>query len=290
MKLNSNVRLPIWLKLCLFFIIWFALLIIFEILSLYLIHELTEFSQKKRTLPVRIIGHLFQLTATLSSIWIFTKFIDKIPFVSLGFHLKNRGKDIASGIVLGFAIMAIAYFILVSLDEIMFDSHIIHIKSIVFSVIFFISVSVLEEVLCRGYILGQLLQTSNKYTALVISSVIFTALHSLNPNIGTIPVLNLFLAGILLGITYIYTKNLWFPIALHFSWNFFQGSVFGFEVSGQKLYSIIQQTRSQDNFINGGSFGFEGSLLATFMMIISIFMIWRYYERKSKRTLSGVEM
>lgn len=273
------MHLPIWLKLCLFFITWFALVIVFEILNFYLIPESIGFSPKINTFSKRIIDHLFQLTATLISVWLFTKYIDKVSFVSIGFHIKGRIKDIVSGIFLGFAIMAIGYIFLISLNEIVFDFYLIDIKSIVLSIIFFISVSVLEEIVCRGYILGQLLQTSNKYVALALSSVIFTALHSFNPNMGTIPVFNLFLAGILLGITYIYTKNLWFPIALHFSWNFFQGSFFGFEVSGQKFYSIIQQTRSEDNFINGGSFGFEGSLLATFMIIVTIFVIDRYYRR-----------
>jgi len=273
--------LPTWLKLCLFFITWFALLLFFEILSFYLVPELSEFSPKIRTFSTRIIGHLFQLTATLSSIWIFTRYIDKVPFISIGFYTKGRFKEFVSGFFLGVIIMVIAFFLLLSLNEIAFDSYILNLKSIVFSIIFFMSVSMLEETLCRGYILGELLKSSKKYVALVVSSCIFTALHSFNPNMATIPVLNLFLAGILLGIAYIYTKNLWFPMALHFSWNFFQGTIFGFEVSGQKLYSVIQQSRTEDNFINGGNFGFEGSLLATLLMLIVIFMIDWYYGKKT---------
>ncbi len=273
--------MPTWLKLCLFFITWFTFSVISEIISIGLLPQFSNKVNAIHTLPVRTIKHLFQLVATLTSIWFFLKFIDKVSLISIGFHTKGRLKDILLGIVLGFVIMAIAYSLLINLNEITFDSYLIDLKSIVYSIIFFISVSVLEEALCRGYILGQLLETSNKYVALVISSIIFTALHSLNPNMAAIPVLNLFLAGILLGITYIYTKNLWFPIALHFSWNFFQGSIFGFEVSGQKLYSVIQQTRPEDNVLNGGNFGFEGSLLATFMLLNAIFFIWRFYEKKT---------
>ncbi|QHI38621.1 hypothetical protein IMCC3317_40150 [Kordia antarctica] len=265
-------------------------MLVFEIISQSLLPQFSEKISIVYRLPIRTISHLFQLVATLSSIWLFTKYVDRVPFISIGFHLKGRFTDIISGIFLGFAIMAIAFFLLINLNEITFDSYFVDTKSILFSILFFISVSVLEEALCRGYLLNQLLQTSNKYVALILTSVIFTALHSFNPNMATIPVLNLFLAGILLGITYIYTKNLWFPIALHFSWNFFQGPIFGFEVSGQKLYSIIQQTRMEDNLLNGGKFGFEGSLLATLFMSITIFGIWRYYKKKSKRTLSGVEM
>lgn len=278
--MKSKSDFPVSLKLCAFFITWFISLIIFGTFNALLIPEALEFNPKIYTFSVRVISHLFQLVATFFSVWIFTKFIDQVPFISLGFHLKNRWKDIIFGIFLGFIIMMFGYFILIQLNEINFSSYLIETKSILLSILLFTSVSVMEEVLCRGYILGQLLEVSNKYIALIISSAIFTALHSLNPNMATIPVLNLFLAGILLGITYIYTKNLWFPIALHFSWNFFQGPIFGFEVSGQEFYSIIQQTRIEDNLINGGSFGFEGSLLATFLMLISIFLIDQYYRRK----------
>ncbi|MBC8753595.1 CPBP family intramembrane metalloprotease [Kordia sp. YSTF-M3] len=279
--MKSKSSFPIWLKLCLFLVTWFVLLLVFEIISQSLLPQFSEKISPIYKLPVRTVNHLFQLVATLSSIWLFTKYIDKIPFISIGFYTKGKLKEFVSGFFLGAIIMAIAFFLLLSLNEIAFNSYWIHIKSILFSILFFTSVSVLEETLCRGYLLGQLVETSNKYVALVVSSIIFTALHSFNPNMATIPVLNLFLAGILLGITYIYTKNLWFPIALHFSWNFFQGPIFGFEVSGQKFYAVIQQTRFEDNLLNGGSFGFEGSLLATFLMLIVIFGIWRFYERKS---------
>ncbi|WP_420572311.1 CPBP family intramembrane glutamic endopeptidase [Kordia sp.] len=280
MKANTTVFLPTWLKLCLFLITWFCFLIVFELIHILLIPEATEFSPKLHTLSTRVIGHLFQLAGTIFSVWIFTKYVDKIPFTSLGFDVKNRWKDILFGIFLGFIVMAFGYLLLENLQAITFNAYNIKAKDILYSIVFFISVSLMEEILCRGYILNQLLETNNKYVALVISSIIFTALHSLNPNMAFVPVLNLFLAGILLGITYIYTKNLWFPIALHFSWNFFQGPIFGFEVSGQTFYSMIQQTRTEDNLLNGGSFGFEGSLLATLIMIVVIFLIDRYYRKQ----------
>jgi membrane protease YdiL (CAAX protease family) len=279
--LKSKSSLPAWLKLCLFLVTWFIFSVVFEIISQLWFPLADKESGGITSLPPRTFSRFFSLVATIASVWIFTKYVDKTPFISIGFHLKNKFKDIVIGIFLGFIIMAIAYFLLVSLNEIAFDSYFLDTKAIIYSILFFMLVSLIEEILCRGYILGQLLETSNKYTALVVSSAIFTALHSLNPNMETIPVLNLFLAGILLGITYIYTKNLWFPIALHFSWNFFQGPIFGFEVSGQKFYAVIQQTRIEDNVLNGGSFGFEGSLLATFMMLIAIFGIDRYYRRKT---------
>nr|WP_235817831.1 CPBP family intramembrane glutamic endopeptidase [Formosa haliotis] len=96
--------------------------------------------------------------------------------------------------------------------------------------------------------------------------------------------LNLFLAGILLGITYTYTKNLWFPIALHFSWNLFQ-TLFGFNVSGQDFYSLIEFKITDNNMINGGDFGFEGSIFSVIAQVLAIGAIWFYYNKNQPKTL-----
>lgn len=81
------------------------------------------------------------------------------------------------------------------------------------------------------------------------------------------------------SLPYIYTKSLWLPIAMHFSWNFFQGTVFGYNVSGHITYSLIAQTRLADNIWNGGKFGFEGSVLSVVFQIIAILFLWWFYHR-----------
>lgn len=118
----------------------------------------------------------------------------------------------------------------------------------------YVFVALTEELLVRGYVLSNLMDSMDKYWALVISSVIFSILHGGNPSFGWLPALELFLAGILFGIPYLYTQNLWFPIALHFSWNFFQGTVLGFKVSGQEHYSVIQLAYESENLWNWGKF------------------------------------
>jgi hypothetical protein len=98
-----------------------------------------------------------------------------------------------------------------------------------------------------------------------------------------VPFLNIFLAGILLGVVYVYTERLWFAISLHFTWNFFQGPVFGSQVSGTVTDgTFIQLTKTGNPLITGGDFGFEGSLLMTFMMIAIIFALGLHYHKKSK--------
>lgn len=229
-----------------------------------------------------VIINFCKIIGTFLLIWVFMKFVDKEPFIKLGFQTKNRLKDIVVGILIGIVVMASGYLILVSLKEIQFTRTLIDTKDIILSILLYIIVAFAEEVLFRGYILKNLMTSFNKYVALIVSSILFALLHGMNPNMDLLSLTNLFLAGILLGLSYIYTKNLWFPIALHFSWNLFQ-TLFGFNVSGQDFYSLIEFSVKENTLLNGGGFGFEGSLLSAIYLITLIISIGIYYNRKNSK-------
>ena len=102
----------------------------------------------------------------------------------------------------------------------------------------FVSVGIREEIVSRGYQIKNLAEGFAKISfisaqsailfSLFISSVLFGVMHLLNPNATWISTFNIVGAGILLGMGYILTGELAIPIALHITWNFFQGNVFGF--------------------------------------------------------------
>ncbi|MBN1145311.1 MAG: CPBP family intramembrane metalloprotease [Bacteroidales bacterium] len=227
-----------------------------------------------------VIILFFTLAGTVLVIWFFRKFIDKEPFAEIGLSLKNRGKDIALGLLFGLIIMTLGYGILIMMGEIKFSNINFQPTELALSVVLFILVSFNEELFMRGYVLKNLMLSMNKYIALLISSLAFGAMHLLNPHFSLITFFVITLSGIILGLAYIYTKNLWFPISLHFSWNFFQGTIFGFNVSGQDDYSLIEQIRTQDNLINGGPFGFEGSLLSIGLLVIFTAITWKVFYKK----------
>ena len=237
----------------------------------------------QNTSEQKVIITFFTLLGTLLVIWAFMKYVDKEKFIKLGFQTKNRLNEFITGIIIGGIIMSIGYLILIQLNEIHFQDIIFNLKEVFLSIIYYIIVAVLEEVLLRGYILRNLMISFNKYIALIISSIIFSLMHSFNPNIDLFALTNLFLAGILLGISYIHTKNLWFPIALHLSWNLFQ-TIFGFNVSGQNSYSLIEFSMTENNLLNGGLFGFEGSILSIIAQLITIIGIIIYYRRQKLTT------
>lgn len=275
-----NPPFPGWLRILFFFIIWIPVSLLLSLFAEGTAVQIFETSPKIILMERELYRLSFNIIATIGCVWIARRFFDKASFFSLGF--QKQYKDIILGILTGLLVMSIAYFVLTTLNSIQFKSITFNLSALLYSMIFFIGVAVLEEVLCRGYILSNLMLSTNKYIALFISSVLFAGLHSFNPNMAFLPFFNLFLAGILLGISYIYTKNLWFPIALHFSWNFFQGSIFGFEVSGQNFYTLVQQETVEETIWNGGNFGFEGSLLASFLIVTCIFFAKEYYKKASK--------
>ncbi len=227
----------------------------------------------------KMILQFIQLLGTFLLLWFFMKYLDKERFVQLGFQTKNKLNEFIVGIGIGAFIMCAGYFILLFSGEIIFQKVNFDLKEITISILMFILVAVSEEVFLRGYILKNLMISFNKYVALIVSSVLFSLMHGLNPNIDLFSLANIFLAGILLGISYIHTKNLWFPIALHLSWNLFQTTL-GFNVSGQDLYSLVEFNIPENNLFNGGAFGFEGSILAVIAMLVTIVGIAMYYNRK----------
>lgn len=152
-----------------------------------------------------------------------------------------------------------------------------------------ISVGFYEEILSRGYLIPNIKEglTTGKITpfkatiiSVVLSSALFGIGHAANPNASYTAVFNILLAGVMLAIPFIITGRLALSIGLHFSWNFFQGGVFGFRVSGMEIRnSIIQIQQKGPDWWTGGAFGPEAGIsgiLGILSIIILTFIYLRY--------------
>jgi uncharacterized protein len=126
------------------------------------------------------------------------------------------------------------------------------------------AVAIIEETLFRGIIFRISEEKLGTYLALVLSALIFGALHLLNAHSTIASALAVAVeAGLLLGAAFVYSRNLWFPIAIHFAWNFTQTGIFGAVTSGNALHvSLLTSTISGNTMISGGAFGPEGSIQA----------------------------
>jgi membrane protease YdiL (CAAX protease family) len=226
---------------------------------------------------------LSQFLCALFAIYIFRKFVDKKSFKSLGFELTNYKADLLKGLVWGAALISLGFFALYFSGFItVIDSDFGAIQWLSY-IAFFVIVAFNEEILVRGYVLTNLMASMNKYWALIVTALLFSVMHLGNDSTSLISTANIFIAGLMLGVYTIHKRNLWFPIAMHFTWNFFQGPILGFEVSGTKMESVINQQVSGNSLVTGGDFGFEGSLLLTIMMIASTIYIHMTYKNNEDR-------
>ena len=92
--------------------------------------------------------------------------------------------------------------------------------------------------------------------------------------------LNLILAGVALGMGYWATGSLWLPIAYHLSWNFVQGSILGLPVSGMRYGGLVMIADwGKAPLLTGHTFGPEGGLLATLMLLVTVGVFWGWGRR-----------
>jgi len=268
-----------WQRIVLLIIPYFIIVGVFQLIGAHISGvDITNPESKETSIQLLTIS-VFNLFGTFFVLWLFMKFVDKEYFINLGFQTRDRLKEFIVGILIGLIIMSLGFFILINLEEIFIKKINFEFQELIISILLFTIVAFVEETLCRGYVLKNLMDSFNKYIALIVSSILFALIHSFNPHIDLFSLFDLFLAGIVLGLSYIYTKNLWFPIALHLSWNLFQ-TLLGFNVSGKDTYSIIEFGMKERNLMNGGDFGFEGSYLSIIAEVVTIIGIGIYYNRK----------
>lgn len=280
----NEIRKPIsgWLRVVLIIIPFFLFVGVSQMLALLILGLKPGDRNFVPTTFQTAILELFMLAGTFAVVGIFRRWIDKESFRSLGFDPKNLKRETLIGLLLGILMITTGFVLLMMLHEINWAGTNPDAASLFYSLVLFIAVAFTEELIFRGYILNNLMLSMNRWIALLVSSLFFSSIHMGNANFTWMSFLSILLAGLLLGIPYIFTKSLWLPIALHFSWNFFQGTIFGFSVSGNSEYSLITQSRTSDTLLNGGKFGFEGSILAVVFLSLAIAALGVYYARKEK--------
>jgi membrane protease YdiL (CAAX protease family) len=169
----------------------------------------------------------------------------------------------------------------------------------VVSLVVFACVSISEELLLRGYLLtnlaeglaglgvpglarlGSLSGRAAVLLATLATSALFGLLHAANPNATLLSTASVALAGVFLAAGYLLTGELSIPLGLHFGWNYAQGVVFGFPVSGVSLSVAVVRTRETGpDLVTGGAFGPEAGLLGIGAVLLGTAAIaWWARER-----------
>ena len=287
-----------WLRAILFLPIWLVIMGLVQGIGVVLVMVVSGvdmanpdsaealFGEMSFDSPTMLILTVFSLLGSFLALWVATKFIDRKPLMSIGLSVKDKTNEMLIGLAFALAFIGGLFAILWLIGAINVTGY-VGFKPGVFIVSMMLFMAAFdEELIFRGYILNNMMDaTSNRWIALAGSSVLFALLHAGNPSIWStwVPMTELFAAGFILGISYTFTKNLWFPTFFHFGWNFFQG-LFGFEISGLNVdsWKVInhENTSNVPDIVSGGSFGIEGSVITLSCTIICTYLIFKYYNDK----------
>ena len=254
----------------------------------------------------RVASGLVQIGLAGLAVFLAGWLLDRRKFGDFGFHIDRRWwRRLGQGILLGALLMA-AIFLLewalgwVKVTGFMGTNTILSSlpsaayfwNQFIQSLLFYFFAAAAEELFFRAYPLINLSEGFHNqkisrnlalWLAAILTSLIFGMAHLSNPHASWIAAGNIFIAGVMLSLGLIYEGEMALPIGLHFSWNFFQGVIFGFPISGTLApANLIRIQQSGPQLFTGGNFGPEAGLIGLAAMLIgSLWLIRRYSRTQS---------
>jgi membrane protease YdiL (CAAX protease family) len=213
--------------------------------------------------------------------WFLGKILENQGFRALGLYFDGEClKEISLGILLGGISLSFAVLTSITFGNMQFtlneNLNASLVQSAGVNLIVFLIAAASEESLFRGYMLQTLVRSNLCLAGTLITSFLFASSHNLNPNSSHLSWVNTFIAGIWLAVAYLKTKKLWLSIAMHASWNWFQSTLFGINVSGItefSNYSVFQPLGKGNELITGGDYGIEGGISCSISLLLSILLI-----------------
>ncbi|KYH25157.1 CAAX amino terminal protease self- immunity [Halalkalicoccus paucihalophilus] len=259
------------------------------VLSLFEVAVLTSAGVGTMLLTTGLSG-----VAAVVGVWLVGRYIDRRRFADFGLGIDRAWwLDCGFGLALGGLLMSGIFLLELALGWIevtgTFAGEAL-VRAVVGSLLLFLIVGVYEELLLRGYLLTNLAEGARGPLgiagaiafATVASSLVFGALHASNPNATLVSTLAISFAGVMLALGYVLTGEIAIPIGLHITWNLFQGTVYGFPVSGLDFgASVVDIEQGGPAAVTGGSFGPEAGLLGLGAMVAGClatvaWVRWRY--------------
>lgn len=232
---------------------------------------------------------LFTTVATIVTVFVYCRAIERRKLNTLGFRKKGFFAEYLSGFIIGAIMLSCSLLICTLTGAMQFNGVVANMAIGMISVflIGYIIQGASEEILLRGYFLVSFSRKNSLAAGIIINSLIFSALHLMNAGITILSVVNLFLFGIFASVYFLKRGNIWGICALHSSWNFVQGNLFGIEVSGMSTTSSVFSVSSVEGYelINGGAFGLEGGLAVTVVLVLATVIMLFTKTKKSELSI-----
>jgi membrane protease YdiL (CAAX protease family) len=147
-----------------------------------------------------------------------------------------------------------------------------------------------EELLFRGYWLNNVAEGVRALprvdaqravlAATALTSVVFGLAHGVNPGATAVSTALVVGYGAYLAVGYLLTGDLALPVGFHVAWNYVQGFVYGFPVSGIDVEAtLLSTTTTGPRALTGGSFGPEAGVVGAAWVLASLPAIWTWVGR-----------
>lgn len=245
------------------------------------------------------LGRLLVALVITGVVWLGGQALDRRKFIRFGMRLSPRWWQ-EFGLGTAFAVLASIVVFLVGLGTgwiviAGFSWEYVSVQNAILSLLrgalFMLCVGYYEELLFRGYMNLNLFEGLYRrdspqsswvagLTSIFIISAVFAIAHAINPNANIFGMINILLAGVMLGIPFLATGRLGMSVGIHFAWNFTQGPLLGMPVSGVVFKdSFLRSEYTGADFITGGRFGFEGGLAGLFGILLIMLLIGIYLRK-----------
>lgn len=217
--------------------------------------------------------------ATVFSTWFFRKYVDRRAVETIGWQWKKVGYNLAKGGLWAIGIQTIAFLLLIIFGFLEVSLQTFDGVELVGFLLLFLLVSIQEELIFRGYITSLLSFSLHFLPAIIISALLFAAVHIGNVDFTWMGFGSIFFGGYLLGLLYLKYQNLYLPIGMHWFWNFYHGNILGFDVSGFDVPCLLQLKMNGADWVTGGEFGLEGSVITVILLtIVSVYLTVQWQD------------
>lgn len=143
-----------------------------------------------------------------------------------------------------------------------------------------VMVAFFEEILFRAVLFRLLEKSWGTLVALVGSTLLFVLGHVPNEGFGMLPAVMTAMASLVLALAWLVTRRLWLPVGLHFAWNYLFDAVLSVPVSGHAARGWLQVSTSGPQWLTGGAYGVEGSVVTLAAWGIAGFVLLAMARRR----------
>jgi membrane protease YdiL (CAAX protease family) len=238
-----------------------------------------DVTSEELLLKVQVVGTPPMLATSMVVLLLARRFLDRRSIRSLGFGRPQSGWWLGTigALLFGVGLITLIVIVLFALQQITYVGNQADMMTAIL-VPTLILAAFHEEVVCRGYLLVNFIEKGRPALGVIVTSVLFWIVHAMNPGAWTSAVigLNLFLAGVLLALVFMWTENLWIATVVHFAVNAAQGLIFGLPISGLVgIYGVadFDPIDVPNTALTGGDFGVEGSVIMALLQIIVVVIL-----------------